>query len=354
MKGVFCGLASALAAAAAVLIGPNSASSDEPFYEGKTVTWIVGAEPGGSYGLYARTLLPYLQKYIRGNPEIVIRHEPEDGGRRAAAHVHNDAAKDGTVICMTPQNIPLLQLLQPGAARFDVFKWNWIGNMATVRNVLAFRHDAPAATIKDAKKAELRLGATDKTSKSYMNPTLANSLLGTRFKIITGYDGTRSLIKAMERGDIHGFAASGLSIKMDAGEWVDEKKVVFAVQDGLDADPDFPNVPLMWMLGATKLDQEVMKLVATTSRYGRALWMPPGVPLDRLETVRKAFDATVVDPDFLEEARKRRLPIEPASAGDLSALTRALAATDPETVSAARRALRLNGANSGNDADGTP
>ena len=332
----------ALTIAAMAVAGSAHAQSVGKFYKGRTITWVVGSGAGGSYGLYARMVAPYLQKYIPGNPNIVIQHNPKGGGRQAANFVHNAAAKDGTVICMTQQNVPVFQVLQPAGIKFDVFKWNWIGNMATIRGVVAIWHEAPATTLSGAAKTEVIMGASGKSSETYMNPTLTNSLLGTKFKVVAGYRGSRPLFKAMEQGEIHGFAISGLAFKLRAQEWIKTKKIRFAAQTGLEADPDFPKVPVLWKLGKTKRDREIFKLVATASKFGRALWAPPGVPPKRIEALRKAFDSAMKDPDFLAEAKKRRLPIEPVSAADLSALTRALAATDPETISAAKAALNYD------------
>lgn len=331
------------AVVAAVLAGGFSIESAQAaeFYKGRTVTWVVGAGAGGSYGLYARVFAPYFQKHIPGQPKIVIQNNPKGGGRHAANFVHNVAPKDGTVICMTQQNVPVFQVLQPTGIKFDVFKWNWIGNMATIRGVMAVWHKAPAKTVAGARKAEVIMGATGRSSETYMNPALANALLGTKFKIVTGYRGARPLFKAIEQGEIHGFAISGLAFKLRARAWIDGGKIMFPLQTGLDADPDFPKVPVMWRLGKSKLDRDIMKLVATSSRFGRAIWAPPGVPKDRIQILRKAFEAAIRDPEFVTEAAKRKLPIEPVSAADLAAMTRALAATDPATSAAAREAIGL-------------
>lgn len=342
MQGVTILKAAAVAASMMVAAGSAQAQSVEKFYKGRTITWVVGSGAGGSYGLYARILAPYLEKYIPGNPSIVIQHNPKGGGRHAANFVHNAAAKDGTVICMTQQNVPVFQVLQPAGIKFDVFKWNWIGNMATIRGVMALWHAAPATTLKGATRTEVIMGASGKSSETYMNPTLTNSLLGTKFKVVTGYRGSRPLFKAIEQGEVHGFAISGLSFKLRAQEWIKTRKIRFAAQTGLDADPDFPKVPVLWKLGKTKRDQEILKLVATASKFGRAIWAPPGVPPKRVEALRRAFDTAMKDPNFLVEAEKRRLPIEPVTAADLSAITRALAATDPDTITAAKQALDYN------------
>lgn len=338
------GRASAVAAAAvaALVAGDAGAAPAAEFYKGKTITWVVGSGAGGSYGLYARVLAPHFARHIPGNPRITIRHDPQGGGRHAADYVHNAAPKDGTVICMTRQDVPLFQVLRPRDAKFDVFKWSWIGNMATIRGVMAVWHEAPATSLIGAKGTEIVMGASGRSSATYINPTLANSLLGTRFKLVEGYRGPDPLFEAIEQGEIQGFALSALAFKLRSDDWAHGAKIRFLVQTGLEPDPDLPEVPVMWKLGTTKRDQEILKLVATTSRFGRALWAPPGTPKERVETLRAAFEAALTDPKFLEDMHKRRLPVEPVSAADLSALTRALAATDPKTVDAARRALHLD------------
>lgn len=328
-------------AGAVTAVSGASVAAAAPFYQNRTITLVVGAGDGGSYSLYARVFAPYFKKHIPGNPKIVIQYDPKDGGRHATHFVHSAAAKDGTVIAITQQNIPIFQLLRPAGIKYDVFKWNWIGNMATIREVIAVWYKAPAKTIAEAKRTEVIMGATSRSSDTYINPRLANALLGTKFKIVTGYRGAGPLFKAIEQGEVQGFAISALAFKLRAKPWIDSGKILFMAQTGLDADPDFPKVPIMWKLGKTKLDRNILKLMATSSRFGRAIWAPPGVPKDRIETLRKAFDAAIRDPEFLTEAAKRKLPIEPVSAADLAAMTRVLAATDPETINAARTALGL-------------
>lgn len=330
-----------VAALGVALSASASADPVEDFYKGRTVTFVTGSGPGGTYGVYAQTVAPFLKQYLPGNPNVVVQFDPAGGGRHAAAYVSNAAPKDGSVICMTQQNIPIFHALGAKGLNFDVSSWQWIGNLATVNSVMGVWHSSPARTLADMRKTEIVVGATGTGSETFMNPTLAAKLLGAKFKIVTGYAGSRPLFKAIEQGEIHAFALSYESFVALHSDWIRDKKIVFAMQTGFEAEPDLKDVPVMWQLAENELDRAAMRLVASASKFGRSLWAPGGVPADRMAALRAAFTATIKDAAFIAAVKQRKLPFDPASADDMARLYKDIRSTDPKAIAHAKKALGL-------------
>lgn len=329
------GLAAGVAAAA-----PASADSIEEFYTGRTVTFMVGSGVGGTYGLYAQILLNHIPRHLPGKPTIVIKyHGASSGGVVAANYMHNAAPKDGSVIGMTQQTIPVSQLMRPGAGKFDVREWKWLGNMAPVRNMLGVWHGAKAQTIDEAKKVEVVIGATGKSSPTYITPALLNHFVGTKFKIIRGYEGTKGIDIAMERGEVFGRGASWSSIKIGHPDWVKEKKFKVLAFDAATRQPDLPDVPRIMDLVSDEKQRRVLELVGVSAEFGRTVFLPPGTPADRVAAWRKAFDATMKDKAFLAEAEKRQAEIEPQTAAEVEAMVKRVFDAPPEVIENARKVM---------------
>ena len=259
----------------ALIVPAATANEIEEFYKDRTVSWRVGSSAGGNYALYARRLADAMSKYIPGNPKILPTfsaragahlHQPgrrsaRGGGRTEAAYVSNVGPRDGSMLGMTQQNVPIFFVLNPVGMKFDVSKWQWIGNAAKIGSVMAVMRSTGATSLKSLRKRRVIIGATGPTSETFMNPTLANYFLGTRFKIVTGYRGSGPLFKALMGGETSAVAISYVTFQTRFNSLVTENKIAFPFQVGLDAHPDLANVPVMWTLGKTKLDREAMKLV---------------------------------------------------------------------------------------------
>jgi tripartite-type tricarboxylate transporter receptor subunit TctC len=335
---VAAGLAAAVASVGAL---PVAAATDAVanFYRGKQIKLVVSAGAGGSYGLYARLLAEYIGKHIPGNPSVVTQFMPGGGGTKASNYLHNAAPRDGTYMGMVLQNVPMFQFLRPRGAKFDVTKWQWIGNMSTLRTTLAVWHTAPATTIAAAKKAQVIMGATGNSSETFMNPTLLNALIGTKFKVIKGYRGVADIDKALEAGEVQGRGGSWLSWKARKAQWIKDGKIIQILQVGLDPDPDLPDVPLMSSLAENDLQRRVFEYMAFSTRFGRSAFFPPGVPKDRLAAMRIAFQKTMKDPEFLAAAKSRNAIIEPMSAAEVEENVRKTANAAPEILGTIRKAL---------------
>jgi tripartite-type tricarboxylate transporter receptor subunit TctC len=308
----------------------SQAQSVEEFYKGKTINFVIGYSPGGGYDVYARLVARFMGEHIPGKPAIVPRNMPGASSRVAAAYVYNVAPKDGTVLATADQSLAVAQVMGE-KLQFDVTKFNFIGNPSAENNTTAMWHTSPVKTIEDAKKQEVAMGATGgSTSSQY--PRAMNAVLGTKFKVIVGYPGGNDINLAMERGEVAGRGSnSWASWKATRPDWVKDKKITILVQIGLTKAPDLPDVPLLMDLAAKPEDRAVLKLLSSPSAIGRPIFTTPGVPEDRIKALRAAFDATIKDPHFLEEAKKAGLEVDPVSGEELQKIVNDIVAT-PEPI----------------------
>jgi tripartite-type tricarboxylate transporter receptor subunit TctC len=227
-----CGtlIAGALLAGSAA---PASAQTIADFYKGKRVNLVIGYGTGGGYDFYARLLARFIGDHIPGKPTIVAQNMPGAGSRGAANWLYNVAPKDGTAIAMIGQATPLDQALGQPGIQFDVRRFNWIGNMVVVNNLLFVSAKTGVATIAEARKTPLAIGSTGASSPSVLYPQVSNNLLGTKFKIVSGYPGGGDINLAVERGEVDGRGSdSWASLKANNPDWLRERKVNILFQVG--------------------------------------------------------------------------------------------------------------------------
>ena len=323
---------------------PASAASVADFYSGKTVTLIVGSGEGGGFGLNGRLVGKRIGKHIPGNPTVVLQFMQGGGGVRAANFVYNVAPKTGAVIHMPISSIVENQLLRPKGVRYDGAKFNWLGSVTGFKSVLSVWHTAPVKSIESAKKAQLILGSPSGHSFIYRMPKLMNTLLGTKFKIVIGYKGSRGVDMALERGEIEGRAMVWASTKAKRPHWLKQGKLVHLIQVGPSAVPDLPGLPRFIDLVKGEKAKSMVKFMHTTGLIGRALLAPPGTPKDRVAALRQAFDATMKDADYVNDLKKRKLPFGPTSGKELQAFIQSVAATSPELIAELSKAVNPKGA----------
>src|SRR3712207_3260388 len=325
------GLAVILGAAGVLLAlhgfgSPARADAVADFYRGKTITLLIGYTPGGTYDAYGRLVARFMGDHIPGKPTIVPRNMPGAASRVAAAHLYNVAPRDGTMLATADQSLALAQAMGE-KLQFDVTKFTWIGNPSAGNNTTVTWHTSGVKTIEDAKAREVTMGATGgSTSSQY--PKAMNSVLGTKFRIITGYPGGNDINLAMERGEVAGRGSdSWASWKGTRPDWLREGKINILVQIGLTKAPDLQHVPLLMDLAGNPEDRAVLKLLSAPSVIGRPIFGPPGVPAERVKALRQAFDATMKDPAFIAELEKAQLELEPVSGAELERLVNEIAAT---------------------------
>jgi len=330
-----------IAALAGLMSIAAQAQDAAPFYAGKTVTISVGAGAGGSYDLYARALANHLGRHIPGEPQIVVKLGGGVGGGVATAiQVEHSAPRDGTVIGMVQQTNVTGQLTESAVAgKYDVSKWRWIGGMASLRNFLGVWFTAPAQSLEEAKTKEVIIGATGRNSPTYTVPAALNELLGTKFKMVLGYNGAADLNLAMERGEIQGRGASWISVVLQAPNYISDHKLKPLVVDGLTRDPLLPETPTLLELATTDEQKAAVRLISASADFARAFFAPPGVPDERVATLRAAFDATLSDPAFAAEATRVGLTIEPRGGAELDRLAAEIVASPAGAVAMAKTLL---------------
>lgn len=325
-------LALTAAAATIALATMPCRSFADSFYEGKIIDLYIGYSPGGGYDTYARLVARHLGKHIPGNPEIVPHNMTGGGGRVAAGYMFRVAPKNGTAIATADQSLPLQQAMHDPTVPIDMAKFGWIGSPYSGNNTLVTWHTTGVATVDEAKQKEVTLGATGpNTSAQY--PQVMNAVLGTKFKIVTGYPGGNDINLAMERGEVGGRGSNNyVSWKATRPQWLRDHKINILAQIGLKKDKELPNVPLLMDLGKTDEDKALLKLLSSPVQIGRPLFTTPDVPADRLAMLRKAFDDTVKDPDFLADAKKLNLDIDPVSGTELQSVVEDVLASPPKVV----------------------
>ena len=333
------------AAAIAISLGASAgAQAPEAFFKGRQITFLIGAGAGGGYDAYYRTFARHVVHHIPGEPTIVPKNMPAASGLAAANTLYTAAERDGATIGAFPNNIPMDPLFGNPGARYDPRKLNWLGSIGKLENVCATWITSPVKTIAQAREREVVVAAAAATSNSAIMPKVLNALLGTRFKPIMGYDPGSGMTLALESGeteDVCGLSWS--TIKAARPHWIKNNKLNVIVQLGLAKLPELPDVPAALDLVTDPVKKQVLGLILVRQELGRPLAAPPGVPADRLEILRGAFDATMKDPQFLAEAAKLELEIEPLSAPEIDKLLADAFATPKPIVQEAAALIEPGG-----------
>jgi tripartite-type tricarboxylate transporter receptor subunit TctC len=333
-------LATFLALAVALPVAlPVAATAQDAgdFYKGRTISILVGAGEGGSFVPYAQVLAEHMKRHIPGSPNIIVKTMGgQGGGLDTAIQMQNTQPRDGTVMAMTQQTIVLSQVINPEFARFDARTWNWVGNMATIRNMLAVWHTAKGQSIDLIKQHETIAGATGPSSPTYIMPSFLNRFAGTKFKIVTGYKGTADLNLAMQRGEIEVRGGSWLSVELALPDEIKTKKIKPLVFASIERDPGNKDVPTLAELVTDPKAKQAAEFISAEASFGRAFFMPPNVPADRVAIIRRAFDAALKDPELIADAKKKNLPLEPIGWEELTKVTAKVIATPKEIAELAK------------------
>jgi tripartite-type tricarboxylate transporter receptor subunit TctC len=306
--------------AIAILVTPALACAQTPeeFYKGRQITMLVGAGAGGGYDVYARVWAKHASRHIPGQPQIVPKNMPAAGGIAAANALYNNSDRDGSVFAALPNGVSMDPLAGVAQARFEPLKMAWVGSIGKLQNVCATWHTSPVKTMADARQRETIVAGAGATSNTAIMPRIINDLLGTRFKVVAGYDPTGGLNMALERGEAEGICGlSWSTMKASRPHWIKDKLLNVIVQVGVDKLPDLPDVPSALDLVQDGPSRQVLELILIRQEIGRPIVLPPGVPADRTAALRKAFEATLKDPAFLTEAEKSGMEIEPLSGPEI-------------------------------------
>jgi tripartite-type tricarboxylate transporter receptor subunit TctC len=330
--------------AAALLFACGTAGAQTPaeFYKGKTVELYIGYSAGGGYDIYARTLARFLGKHIPGNPSVVPKNMTGAGSLLLTNWLYNVAPKDGTAIGAIGRGTGFDPILGNTKAQFDGPKFNWLGSANNEVSVCVAWHTTGVVKFEDLLTKELVVGGTGAAADTDQFPRITNGVLGTKFKIVTGYPGGNEVGLAMERGEVQGRCGwSWSSVRATNFNWYKEKKINVLMQLALEKHPDLPDVPLVVDLAKTDDQRKVLELIFARQVMGRPFLAPPGVPQDRVEALRKAFMDTLRDKEFLEVAEKAKLEINPVSGAEIQKLVTKLYATPKELTKMAADLLAV-------------
>jgi len=335
-RAALFGLVGATAISAPVAAGSDSVAA---FYKGKTLTMTMGTRPGGSFQVYGRLFSQHMPKYIPGNPTIVPNFMPGAGGTKAANYLYTVASKTGNQMLLS-HALPLAEMLKPKGLKFKSAKFQWLGSFSAITQVLTTWHSSPIKTLADAKSKQGVMSAFAKNHLTYQFVSLANNVIGTKFKIIVGYRGGARNNQAMEQGETHGWVPSWGNLNGTKPHWLANKKVNLLMLYAFKRLPALPDVPTILELASDK-DKPVVEFMLNGTPIARSLAFPPGVPADRVAALRVAFNKTMVDPGFLAEAKKRKMLIQPRTWQETTELVNKIVNSSPEMVARVKKAVGL-------------
>ena len=277
---------------------------------------LVGSGAGGGYDTYARIFARHMARYIPGNPTIIAKNMPAAAGLAAANTLYTTADKDGSTIAAFTNGSAMEPLFGNASARYDAQKFNWLGSIGKLQNVCATWHQSSIKTIAAARAREVIVAAAGATSNTAIVPRALNALIGTKFKVIAGYDTGAGLTLSIERGEAEGICGlSWSTMKASRPHWIRDKLLNVIVQMGLQKLPDLPEVPSALDLVTDAENKQVLELILIRQEAGRPFAAPPGVPADRLAALRRAFDATLGDAEFRSRCRQGAIGDRAADGG---------------------------------------
>jgi tripartite-type tricarboxylate transporter receptor subunit TctC len=320
------------------VLGPLSAAPGgaADFYQGKVITILVGAAPGGGYDADARMVARHIGRHIAGAPTIVVQNMPGARGLAAANYLYNLAKRDGTVLGILEREHLIDAYLMPEGVRYDERNFNWIGSIGSEQGIAFAWHTAPQKTVDDIRKAELIVGGY---SNSAVLPRVYNNAMGTKFKLIKGYTGSETVLLAVEKGEVQGIGNYSLSnLLAKHPDWIRDHKINVLFQTGEKKDAALPDVPSASDFALSEEKRQILHLWLAPSAVARPLALPPEVPSDRVAIIRQAFMALFQDQQFLSEAKNSGMAIDPQKGEYIDKLVRELRALPPGTIEAAKAA----------------
>jgi tripartite-type tricarboxylate transporter receptor subunit TctC len=325
----------------------SAAQAQTPFYQGKTITIVVGTKAGDAYDLYPRMLAEFMPKYIPGSPNIIIQNVPGAASMIAANQVYNVAKPDGLTLGAIYPALYFEQLTKKPEVKFDWTKFGWVGNPVTSNHLLYMRSDAPFKSMDDIRNASAapKCGSNGITSTGYYLPKLMEETIGTKFDIVLGYQSGQDVDLAVERGEVvcRAFTITAYFAREPFISWRKRGFVNVLMQSGAKRDSRLKDAPTIYELmdkyKSSAAGRSLAKVVLSAGEFGRPLVAPPGVPADRIKILRDAFDKSVSDPALLATAEKRRLEMDPATGAELETLAKEVMAASPEIVQRMQKLL---------------
>ena len=325
--------------------GTAAAQTPEQFYKGKLLDLEIGYPTGGSNDAYGRLLANHLGRHIPGAPAIVPRNTPGAGSFLAVNRVYANLPKDGTVIALGAPTLALDERLGSQGARFKTAELNFIGRVDSLINIVMMWKASKVKSIADAQMNVSTLSGTGAGSTVSIYPTVLNNVIGTKFKLVMGYRGSNEAMLAMERGEVEGHSTAWAAVKVAKPDWLRDKTVNIIVQFALKRHPELPDIPTAVELARNDEERAVLSAIMNASEVGTAFFTTPGILPERLAVLRRAFDDTMKDPDFLAEAQRLRLGVSPLPGEELQKLVAQVSNLSPALLERVRAVYPAAGAN---------
>ena len=324
MSGVLVWLASALT-------GPVAAQDTGISFKDKQIRLMVGSAPGGGYDAYGRLFAAHMRRHLPDNPTIVVQNMPGAGSLVLANHLYNVAPKDGSVFGAVNALLATDPMMYPERVKFDPRQFRWLGSALKENHIGLAWHTSPVRSFDDLFRQELIVAGTGGATNLY--PVLTNAILGTKIKMIPGYQGTKQGMLAMERGEVGGnVGITWASLKATAGPWLRDGSVKVLVQYGLEKHPELPGVSWIYDYANNDEDHAAMDLSFGNQEFGRPFIAPPGVPDAVVNVLRTAFEKTMNDPEFRADAEKRQIDLEFTSGAEIQTLIDKFYKTPPAVI----------------------
>ena len=335
------GFGAFLGPALAALAGPATAQSIESFYRANGLKFVVAAGAGGGYDVYGRALARHIGRHLPGTPNVVAQNMPGADGLKATNFIYTVAPRDGGVIGNTYATMTLQPLLSGLGVQFDPLKLNWLGSMGRQNALCVTWTASPIRTIEDARAKVTTVSSTGAAGSRTTVPKILNEVIGTKFKVITGYD-TAGASLAVERGEVDGLCGVSYATLMASNpHWLLDRKVNVLAQIAREKDIHVPDAPMVLDMVKDANDRRLLDLILVVQEVGRPVIAPPDLPADRLAALHKAFAETMADPQFAAEAERLKLEIDPLDHGEIESLLRAAYAAPKDVVQRASRLLRV-------------
>jgi tripartite-type tricarboxylate transporter receptor subunit TctC len=278
-----------------------------------------------------------MSRFLPGNPGFIVQHVPGASGLVLANNLYNTVPRDGTVFGITGRTAPIEPLLGNANARFDGRRFTWIGTANVEYTTCIAWHTAPVKTLQDAMTTELIVGGSGADATEVIFPKAANKLVGTKFKIVLGYPGSTELLIAMERGETQGFCGIGWTfMKLRKGDWLREGKINILYQMSLEKHPEIPHIPAIIDYARTPEDRKVFEFLFAPQEFGRPFFGPPGIPPERAAALRRAFEATLKDPQFLADAERMGVEVQHVGGEAIEKLLEKIYASPKDVIDRAK------------------
>jgi len=310
-----------------------SAQPVADFFRGKTVNLSIGYTSGGGYDLNARVLAKHMGRHIPGNPTVVAQNMPGAGSLRLASFLYSVAPKDGTALGIIGRGMAMEPLIGASQTNYDARRFSWLGSISDQVSLCALWYTSPIKSWSDMLARPFTVGGEGSGSDPDMFTTMIKNLFGVKVRLVSGYPGGPEMNLAMERGEVDGRCGwSWSSIKITKPDWLSARKINLPLQMALQKSRELPDVPLIMDFARDERDRQILKLVLARQQMGWPFLAPPDLPAERVQALRKAFDETMKDAEYLAEARQRALDVNPMTGAEIDKLVGELYQTPPDVI----------------------